>query len=451
MSQPLRILQVNTSDVGGGAEGSAWDVFQAYRHRGFDSWLAVGRKLSDDPGVLVIPNDENRPIWTRLWRQIQVRGTGTPLERSARLMGKLAWLGEPRRYAQLRLGVEDFCYPGTWKLLGLPPRRPTVVHCHNLHGNYFDLRILPWLSRQVPVIINLRDAWLLSGHCAHSFGCGRWKVGCGHCPDLTIYPRVSRDATSHNWRRKRHLYARSRLYITTPSHWLMDRVRESMLRGVQHRVIPNAIDLATFRPGDRDTARRILGLPLNARIVLMVAHSQFRDLETMEAALCHIRRVSENGSLLFTCLGRENPERPLGQGTIRYIGVERDKRRVASYYQAADVYIHAAFGEAFGKTITEAMACGTPVVATAVGGIPEQISDGSTGFLVPPSDAEAMCRAIECLLSDEDLRSRISQAAAEHAKKRYGLERQVDAFLQWYEEVLHDWSQWSGNALSNPD
>jgi hypothetical protein len=64
--------------------------------------------------------------------------------------------------------------------------KPDIVHCHNLHGEYFDLHALDWLSARVPVVITMHDAWLLSGHCVHSLGCGRWETGCGKCPDDSL-------------------------------------------------------------------------------------------------------------------------------------------------------------------------------------------------------------------------------------------------------------------------
>jgi glycosyltransferase involved in cell wall biosynthesis len=438
----LRVLHVNTKDMGGGAAGSAWNLFQAYRQRGFDSWLAVGRKFSENPNVLLIPNEANRPFVTRFWLDMQSRSVSKV---PRRLLGWLARLGELKRLARDFLGHEDFDHPGTWRLLDLPPRPPTLVHCHNLHGRFFNLRFLPRLSAQVPVILNLRDAWLLSGHCAYSLGCRRWRSGCGHCPDLTIYPPIRRDATAYNWRRKREIYAQSRLYVTAPSRWLIDRAKESILGGVQYRVISNAIDLGIFRPGGREEARRLLGLPLNAKVVLLIAHSRFRDLEMMKAALARVR-VAEAKDLLFICLGQDPAEHALGQGRIRYVGYEQDQRRVALYYKAADLYIHAALGEAFGKTIVEAMACGAPVVATAVEAIPELIEDGTTGFLVPPGDAESMSRAIERVLLDDHVQKRMSDAGVLEARERYGLERQVDSFLAWYREVLADWSAWKGVA-----
>lgn len=222
----LRILQVSTTDLGGGAESSAWNLFQAYRARGYASWLAVGYKRTGDPNVLLIPRLPQSMPWTRLcWI---LHGRMAPLEGQVRGVWRLRyWLrvlagGWP--VIEREMGREDFNFPGSWRLLDLPPERPDVIHAHNLHGDYFDLGVLPWLSNQVPVILNLRDTWLLSGHCAHSFNCERWKTGCGQCPDLSIYPAIRRDATAYNWQRKREVYTKSRLYITTSSQWLMDKV-----------------------------------------------------------------------------------------------------------------------------------------------------------------------------------------------------------------------------------
>src|SRR6266851_2330062 len=251
----FRILSVSSAEFAGGAESSALNLYKGYKRLGYDSWLAVGEKRSTDPDVFVIPNAARRNKWVRMWRRVQLRGKGTPVESVTHGLGKLARLGEPRRTIDWQLGREDFHQPGTAEILDLTPRRPTILHCHNLHGNYFDLRALPRLSAEIPVIVNLRDAWMLSGHCAHSLGCEKWRSGCGACPDLTLQPSILRDGTAYNWSRKARIYAASRLYVSTPSQWLMDRVHSSMLSGAQYRVIPNGIDTTIFRPGRQDTAR----------------------------------------------------------------------------------------------------------------------------------------------------------------------------------------------------
>jgi len=436
----LSILQVSTCDIASGAEKVAWNLFKAYSQRGHTSWFAVGRKRSDDPGVLIIPNYENRPGWSRLCYRVQERLELLNIRGSRRVCGWLALLGEPQRLVNKLRGVEDFCFPGSASLLDLPIGRPDVVHAHNLHGEYFDLRHLPWLSHEVPVVLTLHDAWLLSGHCAHSFDCERWRTGCGQCPDLTIYPSVLYDNTAYNWHRKRDIFQRSRLYVSTPSQWLMGKVRESMLQAEEYRVIPNGVDLSVFNPGDRKAARTRLGLPGDAAIVLFVSNlvkqSLWRDYGIMKAAVQALAERQDKRRVIFVCLGEDRRPDRIGRAELRFVPYQVDPVVVAEFYRAADVYLHASRADTFPNVILEAMACGTPVVATSVGGIPEQIEDGVTGFLAPPGDAEAIVTRMERLLSDDDLRRRFGAAAVESACGHFGLDRQIDHYLAWYQEII---------------
>lgn len=84
------------------------------------------------------------------------------------------------------------------------------------------------------------------------------------------------------------------------------------------------------------------------------------------------------------------------------------------------------------------MACGTPVVATAVCGIPEQVENGQTGFLVAPGAATDMADRISDLLADESMRRRIAGKASETARQRFDLSRQARAYLEWYSEILEN-------------
>ena len=460
----LRVLQVSTMDRGGGAERSAWNLYQAYKNRGHESWLAVGTKRTDDADVLVISKLRPQSAWKRLsekaLRRLQsfenIRGIW-------RLQRWLRTWSNPWLRMQMSFGIEDFNYPGTRQLLDLSHSRPDIVHCHNLHGGYFDLRMLSRLSNEVPVILNLRDAWLLSGHCAHSFDCERWKSGCGHCPDLSLYPAIERDASAYNWYRKKKIFGKSRLYVTAPSRWLMQKVEQSMLAPaiVKSRIIPNGTDLSIFCPGDRRKVRATLGIPDDAKTLLFTANgirkNIWKDYETMEAAVTKVAQRMKDANLIFIALGEEGPPEKIGRAEVRFVRYQKDRRVVACYYQAADLYIHAARAEVCPLAIIEALACGTPVVATGVGGIPEEIkglelpqfslwnsglnrygAEEATGVLVPGGDAKAMADGIERLLSDNSLRSRLGENAVLDAAKRFDLEGQADKFLAWYKEILND-------------
>jgi glycosyltransferase involved in cell wall biosynthesis len=353
------------------------------------------------------------------------------------------FIGEPRRWVGRLLGREDFDYPGTARLLELPPIRPTLLHGHNLHGGYFDLRELARLSHSVPTVLTLHDAWLLSGHCAHSFGCDRWLTGCGHCPDLSIYPAIPRDATGGNWRIKSSIYAKSRLFVATPSRWLMSRVQRSILSQgiVEARVIPNGVDLTVFAPGDQGQARRELRLPAESAVVVVPANAlrqnPFKDMPLLRAVLIGVaERVAER-DVTFVAVGDSGPAELIGpRAQLRYVPFTADRRDVARWLQAADAYVHPSRADTFPLAVLEALACGVPVVATAVGGIPEQVEDGSTGFLTRPGDAREMTEALLRLIEEPALRTRLGRTAAADARSRFDLTAQVDRYLDWYCEIL---------------
>ena len=447
----MRILQVSTYDKAGGAEAVAWQLFEEDRRRSHWSTIVIGEKSGNDPQVIPLS------------RAISGQTSGTllahlsqwlfPYEGRVRGVWRLrrwlnAYVAHPHNWWQTRLGRENFDFPETWRLLELFSERPDILHVHNLHGawlsrgGYFDLRALPWLSRQVPTVMTLHDTWMLAGHCAYTLGCERWKTGCGHCPDLSIYPAISRDATAFNWNRKREIYATGRFHIATPSRWLLRQVEQSMLAPamVEGRVIPNGVDSLVFSTGSKQQARESLGLPQKEAILLFVANAArsnvFKDYRTVEQ--CAIRTAAgyRRGKVILIVVGEQGEPMSFDNGEIRFVGYQRDQQTMARYYQAADVYIHAAKSDTFPNTILEALACGLPVVATAIDGIPEQIDDGRTGFLVPAGDAAGMARQVVRLLTREGIRLLMAGEAQQMVKDRFDIHQQVRAYLDWYDSIL---------------
>jgi glycosyltransferase involved in cell wall biosynthesis len=439
----MNILQVSTYDIAGGAEKVAWNLFTGYRLRFHNSWLAVGTKRSTDADVLEIPRLRRRGAWARMLSAMAARveplQTHSRAARRASAVLRIANRGWPE--IEKQRGREDFSFPGSRQLLYLPPLPPDVVHAHNLHVDYFDLRYLATLSRQLPVFITLHDEWLLTGHCACTLGCPRWESGCGHCPDLSTYPAVRRDATDWNWKRKRAIYERSQLHVAAPSRWLHDRMRRSILAPVDSRVIPYGVDFNNFQPAERSEVRAQLGYPENAIIILYVANfgkqNPFKDYETLEQAVARLRAPASSAHpVILIVLGGDGEDARLGEVDVRSVPFQSDASHVARYFQAADVYVHSAHTDNFPNTVLEALACGLPVVATAVGGIPEQVNEGETGYLTPRRDPVAMASRIDQLLTDYDLRKSMGERAAADARRRFDLNRQVVAYLDWYAEIL---------------
>lgn len=116
--------------------------------------------------------------------------------------------------------------------------------------------------------------------------------------------------------------------------------------------------------------------------------------------------------------------RPLSRATIRH----------------PTIYLHAARADIFPNSVIEALACGAPVIATAVGGVPEQVDDGATGFLVEPGDHEALAARLLRVLTDDPLRARFASQAVAAARQRFDLQRQADDYLAWYADLAQNFT-----------
>lgn len=396
----LSILQVNASDSGGGAETVGLELHRAYRDRGLEATLAVGLKRTSEPGVVAI--GEHRTLRERALR-------------------------DPRVAYDVLRGREDFRHPASHRVLELAAHPPDVLHLHNLHGGYFDLGALPMLAARRPTVVTMHDEWLYTGHCGYSIDGERWLTGCGSCPHLDTFPALKVDGTASNWKRKAAIYTQAKLHVVAPSAWLLQRAERSMLAPAiaSARVIPNGIDLELFAPGPpgRNVEPVVVFAAQGART------NPYKDFETLRAALELLR----DRPLLAIAFGEAGDEERIGRVTLRSEAFG-NRGRVAETLRRADVYVHATKADNHPLAVLEALACGVPVVAPHVAGIPEQLTE-DTGVLVGLGDAPGLARAIGDLLADDGRRARMGEAAAADARARFGLERQVDAYLDLYVSV----------------
>lgn len=440
-----KVITVNTADLGGGAERLAWQMFEGCAGHGLDSWLLVGDKKSSHERVMpfyLSPCFDYRPF-AGAWRQRQQR--------------TLKWLCH-------RTGLDDFEFPYSRHLLELTGSVPDVVHCHNLHGGYFDLRALPWLSRRVPVFLTLQDAWTATGHCAFPIDCKRWQrdVGCGQCPDLSLPPAVERDATALNWWRKARIFEKSRLYIIATSRWSLDLAQRSILAPAmaEARLIPNGVDLSVFHPGDKAAARAGLSLtlsgalPMDALLMISVAHAgagnPFKDWPTLRAALERLRQppaAVRDRPLHLAVIGGKAGTEKIGPVTVHHLGY-LSHPELAGYYRAADLFVHATRAETFGLVIAEAMACGLPAVVSDVGPTPEVAVPGHGGILVRPRDPDDLARQLQTLIATPEALPPLGDLAARYARGHFDARQMVDATLEYYAEVAAHWRAERGDYVS---
>ncbi|MGH2458658.1 MAG: glycosyltransferase [Chloroflexota bacterium] len=218
------------------------------------------------------------------------------------------------------------------------------------------------------------------------------------------------------------------------------------------RVVPSGVDVERFKPVPRSDARRELQLSDDERLVVYVGRLLPRkDVENLIHAVARLRDrvrapfrlIVVGGETESADLAREPEMRRLVEvaerigvsGLVRFAG-RRPSDRLRAYYSAADVFASTPWYEPYGLTPLEAMACGTPVVCSAVGGMTFTVADGVTGFLVPPRDPGQLADRLALLLTDDDLRARMARDARRRVEERFTWTTVASRTAAVYQELL---------------
>ncbi len=391
--------------------------------------------------------DERDSAWTRALlgaaESVSAGAAGrTPIRWA--LDRALRTAADPAAMARVQRGLEDFEFPSTRLLPTLPPTPPNILHLHNLHGGYFDIRALPELTAQLPTILTMHDVWPLTGHCAYPLTCERWRTGCGDCPDLALPIPIRRDASAENCRIKREaLSAGGRLRVATPSRWLMGLVEASGLADslAELRVIPNGVDTDVYSP------RRPPRGPRRARPPARC------DDRAVLGALGQVEPVQG----VRDARGRASPHREGGRGprsAARRPWRGRHRRRPSTAFPCASCPSPRIRRRSLATTGPPTSTCTPRMPRTSRSrssrrwpaacrwsrATPEAFRRSSwrvrPGRLFANGDAEALAAAATALLGDPDGRARMAQAGRERILREFTLDRQVDSYLSWYEEIL---------------
>jgi D-inositol-3-phosphate glycosyltransferase len=241
----------------------------------------------------------------------------------------------------------------------------------------------------------------------------------------------------------------NRIVAATPA----ERMQLQMLYHASVRkivVIPPGVDVELFHPISVTAARERIGLARDAQMILYVGRiERLKGIETLlrAAALLQTRGLLAPSCPCVAVIGGD-PDHP--QEEMQYLQELRESLHVENvvsflgrrpqaelpyYYSAAQAVVMPSQYESFGMVALEAMACGTPVVASGVGGLLYLVRDGRTGFHIPDSDPAALADRLQQLLIDPHLRHELGRHAANVARS-YAWERITDQVLTLYESVL---------------
>ena len=404
----MRVLIVNTVYKRGGAAGIAQTLHRELNHLdGWESLFAYGRgPKAKEPRAVRFALQPEVYLHIALTRLTGLQGYGT-------------WLSTKRL---IRLIQE-------WK--------PDVIHFHNIHGYYLNLSIAKAVDKLgIPVVWTLHDAWPLSGRCGFFLDCERWKTGCGKCPYPREYPKTYFDSSAWMWPRKRKLLGEVwKPVIVTPSKWLANLVSEACDGRLRVEIIPNGIDTTVFHPVDRLQARKELGLPEDKKIVLFAAAKPSERRKGIVYFFEALKYVQADNWMALAVGGAADLAKWVPQGVkVRQLGYVKGAEVMAKVYSAADLYCITSLADNFPTTVLESMACKTPVVGFAVGGIPEQVTE-ECGRLVEPGNAKALGKIITDLLNEDTKRKKIGELCRKRVEQEYNLQLFIKRHLTLYRRL----------------
>jgi glycosyltransferase involved in cell wall biosynthesis len=442
----LNILTLNAEIGGGGANQIAWTLSDSFKKDGHVSKIITRSSNFPSDNIYLIDNDQYRNRSFKFFHKL----ARSSLERNYSLLPNifrfLTQISEPIRFARNVMGREDFNFPGTKHLSKISDCVPDLIHAHNLHSSFFDLRKLPNYSNKFPFFLTLHDCWAFTGHCCHFFDCDKWKKSCGNCPYLDLPINLKRDGTKSNINLKRKLYSKSKIHIATPSNWLAKQVEQSILFPAikSLSVIPNGVDQKIFTAAEKIQVRQKLNIPETDFVISFSCNSPsqnpWKNYKLVEEVVQILANSQKSKNITFLIMGEDGDSTSHQHVCLRKLGWLQDKCDVAEVYQASDLYLHATKADTYPNVILEAMSCGTPVIASDIGGIPEQISDQVDGRILP-NQPEIFASVISEIILDDHKRNYFAERALQKAKQFFNETDMIAKYHDWYLRGISDFSK----------
>lgn len=408
----MKVIQISTSDYarGGGGAIAMYQLHVGLRNSGIECKILSAIKTLESTESKEIPRSPRLEVW---------------IEKITSKLGlnNIHWVGS------FKVSQDEFYLDAD------------IINFHVIHSGFFSYLAIPSLTKSKPAVFTLHDMWSFTGHCAYSYDCSRWQTGCGKCPYPDSEPAIRRDATYLEWKMKNWVYSHSNLTIVTPSRWITEQAKQSMLNRLPIHHIPNGIDTEAYQPFDPEQSRERLGIPMHKK-VLMFGAARLTDPrkggDLLLKALSSLP-ASLKAETVLLILGNDGEAIAEAAGiaslNLGYVSSDRFK---SIAYSAADLFIFPTRADNLPLVLQESMACGTPMVSFKVGGVPDLVRPGITGYLATPEDVFDFCNGIVELLEDQNLRSRMSQQCRAIALDEYSLQLQAKRYVKLYRQILQN-------------
>lgn len=431
----MKVLFINTNDTSGGAARAAWRIMRGVRQSGVETQMFVKNKNSQAPDVVPLSHFVPSGILYRAFDWI-----------ASKFKNKwqhFKW--HPYKHTRKNDYLSDtrfaFVHGALQKL------DYDIVHLHWINNRFLDIRELSEIKK--PIVWTIHDTWPFCGVCHYFDECDKYQSHCGACPKLGSSKQ--RDLAFEVFEKKLHAFRNLNLHIVAPSKWLSGCAKESTLLGQYPiTVIPNCLDTDVFHPLSKEEIRHIAKMQNNPYVIqslevndskptilfgaVNAANDRRKGFDRLLAALQILDRQGFISRLVV--FGSEEKELPMSFENIEviFVGHISDSSVLTALYSCADVMVVPSYSEVFGQTASEAMACGTPVVAFRSTGIQEVVEDGC-GYLAEPYSPEDLAIGIRyCIEHNKD--NILGKIARESVLERYAIDVVAKQYKVLYEYLM---------------
>ncbi len=418
----MKILHISTQDQGG-APISAIRLHRALLAQGVDSTiLFLTQENCDIPGSFsyISPDKKYRNLI---------------LQQLVRLKNKLLFYlfyhyPNAQKLQNKVSGFELFSFNPSYYDITTQKiyQEADIIHLHWVPG-FVDYTLFRKSSK--PIIWTLLDMNPFTGGCHFSCGCEKYISACKNCPQLQGTKNSNNSFRDQQFKMA-HLIGQAPI-IAAPSKWLLECSSQSRLFGTLKNILmPSSLDLSIFKPLDKSLCRAALNLPQDKKIVLFVSYGIENKRKGFDLLLDAIKQINR-ADIHLCAIGSFNPGSDSKSGGT-FLGKIYDERLMALAYAAADVFLLPSREDNLPNTMLESLACGTPVIAFPIGGIPDVIVTGSNGILAN----ELSSTSLSCALTDffEDKYKFNREEISKNAGELFSPVVQAKKYVSLYEEML---------------
>ena len=408
----MKVLHFSTYDILGGAARAAFRIHKSLETK-IDSIMAVNGKLSDEYRVIT-PSSASQRFLIKVLTQLNYQ-PGKYLSKNNNLMFSNGLLYTPSQQKILR------------------EVNPDIVNLHWINEGLISIKKIKTLNR--PTVWTVHDMWPITGGCHYTVGCESYKSKCGKCPQLKS--KSAYDLSTFVFNRKKKLG--NKITFVAPSLWMKDCIQQSALfRESQVHQIPYPINLEIYKPRPKNFLRELFGLPLDKKLILFGAmnlqdeRKGFKHLLSAIEHLGDLENFVKNTELVV--FGSSKPQVELNRVfKTHYLGKLADEFSISLVYGACDVFLAPSTQDNLPNTVIESLACGVPVVAFNIGGMPDMVTSGFNGYLAEPFLSEDLSNGIVEVLQHTDV---LAQNSRQKAVQQFSPDKVSEQYLRLYSSLI---------------